>query len=445
MKIEILLLTHVRVKLTYCTSSLRTQLCYQACILDCRCLLESGANRNAIVIHNKNSFNSGMVLKPLQRFFYFILSHSPTASEGPSVAHPNFFYRRVTMKQQRSGLVPILLSTAASLSVCILLVAFATDDQPAVMMDWGRLEQSQMMNSYKKAITAGDSNLEHTNPDSHHTLDLSEPGRHEDVGMKSAHVKRSSMQEAANELKHLRKVSASVWPSSKPRKHSVQTSAQLLAHYKRISSESLPKPAYHKQKAMTASQELADFKKLSDEVFPSQVANEHSSWHQTAGEMLAHYKKLSNNAMPRNEHQARKPVETAQQELAHLKSLSAKVLPSDSQSSRSVRSLVHPSQARRRMASPLRAAAKKVFAAPRHAKALSAAPLQAKAAAAAPATRTIAGGLQITDIKVGSGPEPEVGQNIKVRPCRLPWRLPLLTERAGAGAIHRKAGRRQGV
>ncbi len=307
------------------------------------------------------------------------------------------------MKGQ-SGLTPIILSTAASLSVCMLLVAFASDNQPSVMMNWGQLEDSQLLNGYKKAVTAGDSQYSHLVDSAyhHHTLDLDQPGRNPGSGKSSAHKKRSSMNEAVEELKHLREVSASVWPSeTKHARHTPQTSAQLLAHYKMISSESLPKSTVHAHKAMSAAQELAGFKKLSDEVFPSESGSKHSSWHhQTSGDMLAHYKQMSANAMPQAASLARKPAQTAQQELSHLKRLSARVLPAHSQISRAkalrrpaaVTLPAHHAAARRPVVAPHRIAA---------------------LAEAEPHTRTIAGGLEITDVKLGTGAEPQVGDNIK--------------------------------
>ena len=313
-------------------------------------------------------------------------------------------------KSQNAGLTPIILSTTASLSVCVLLVAFATDDQPSAMMNWGNLEEAQMMDNYQNAVTAGDSHLVRAN--SHHTLDLSQPGRHSSPGMKSAHVKRSSMQEAVKELKHLKQVSASVWPSSKPVKHSTQTAAQLLAHYRRISANSLPKSAFQQRSvshAVSAGQELAEFKKLSDEVIPSHTPAKHDSWHQSASQMLAHYKQMSENAMPRSVHQQRKPAQTAEQELAHLKRVSAKVFPSHSL--HSLHAKARPSQIRRRISAPLPAKSKQHFAV---APATSEPSRATGAVSTPPSTRTIAGGLQITDVKVGSGPEPEVGENIKV-------------------------------
>jgi hypothetical protein len=306
-----------------------------------------------------------------------------------------------------TGLTPVILSTAASLSVCMLLVAFASDNQPSVMMNWGQLEDSQLMNGYKKAVTAGDSQFSHVlNSASHqHTLDLDEPGRHPGSESNSAHQKRSSMSEAVQELKHLREVSASVWPSeSKHARQTPQTSAQLLAHYKLISSESLPKSTAHTRKAMSAAQELAGFKKLSDEVFPSESESKHSSWHhQTSGDMLAHYKQMSANAMPHATSKARKPAQTAQQELAHLKRLSARVLPAHSQISRA-------KAVRRPAAVPLPVPRRPAVAPHRI----------ATLAEAEPRTRTIAGGLEITDVKLGTGAEPQVGDNIKASPPPTP-------------------------
>jgi hypothetical protein len=298
-------------------------------------------------------------------------------------------------KGQSSGIAPILLSTAASLSVCVLLVAFATDDQPTVMMNWGKVEESQLMNDYKNAVTSGDSNL--VRASGHHSLDLSQPGRHPSLGRKSVHAKRSSMQEAVKELKHLKDVSASVWPSSASKKHVTPSAAQLLAHYKRVSDDSLPKSALHKRSAMTAALELAHFKQLSDEVFPSHTAVKHDSWHQSASQMLAHYRKMSDAAMPTEAHRNRKSAQTAEQELAHLKRLSAQVFPSHALRAQHVYS--HSSQIRRHISSPL-SAIKQLH--------------SAKATSSLSSTRTIAGGLEITDVKIGSGPEPQVGENIKV-------------------------------